>query len=513
MKTGILIVSFGTTFPDTRKKNIGKMTECVRAAYPEALVKEAVSSRIVRMIMCKKEGIAAYDVEEALGQMYADGVTHVTVLPTHIIDGIENSAMLGTVEEFRKQFADIKVADVLLKKAEDYENTARALWESVKDIAGEDPVIFMGHGTAHEADASYQRMEQALREYSGHEVYMATVEGSVTIEDVIVRMKHCVSGGRVVVTPFMLVAGDHANNDMAGEEDSFASRLREEGYEPECILKGIGEYAAIREIYLGHLRQAFYRGSGVGESSGKGILYGIGVGPGDPELLTLKAVRRIRESDVLMLPAVSKEECYAYQIAVRAVPEAALKESLCMAFPMIRDAGKLELAHRRIYEAITDHLDQGKNVGFLTLGDPAIYSTYMYMHHRAIAEGRDARIISGIPSFCAAAARLGISLGEKQEEIHVIPASYAIEDTLDYKGTRIYMKSGKKLQELVKALEEYSEKEKRLGEYQGLAQKEALKSGMEVYAITNCGMETEQVYYGLEEVKHASGYLTLVIVK
>lgn len=498
MRLGILVVSFGTTYPKTRAKNIGKIAECVRECYPDALVKEAVSSNIVRTIMRKQEHLPALTITEALEQMKQEGITKAVVLPTHIIDGIENHKMKQAVEECRMLFDEIKVADALLTTEEDYAAAASALWESLKDEAGDCPVILMGHGTAHEADESYRKIERAITGYSHKRVYLATVEGGITIEDVIARMKKEVpAGSRVIVTPFMLVAGDHANNDMAGEEESFASRLREEGYEPECILRGLGEYAAIREIYLGHLRKALTDGGKPeGDAQNGGVLYGIGVGPGDPELLTLQAVRTIKSCDVIVLPAVSRENCYAYRIAASVIPELAHKEAACMPFPMIRDAEKLELAHTRIYETIRDYMDQGKTVGFLTIGDPSVYSTYMYMHHRATEEGRQAVMISGIPSFCAAAARLGISLGEKQEEIHIIPGSYDIEETLAYHGTRVYMKSGKKLAELLLALKQ-----------------DGYSKDYEVYAVSNCGMENEKICDGVENIETDSGYLTTVIVK
>ena len=117
----------------------------------------------------------------------------------------------------------------------------------------------------------------------------------------------------VVVTPFMLVAGDHANNDMAGEEDSFYSKLKEAGYEPECMIRGIGGYPAVRDVYLAHLRAVMERFEDeIAQQAGS--LYGIGVGPGEPELITIKAIQTIRKCDVIVLPAVSKEECYAYRI-------------------------------------------------------------------------------------------------------------------------------------------------------------------------------------------------------
>ena len=163
---------------------------------------------------------------------------------------------------------------------------------------------------------------------------------------------------------------------------------------------------------------------------------------------------------------------------------------------MTRDEKKLAAAHAEIYANIEIELKKGKKVGLLTIGDPSVYSTYMYMHRRAQESGWQAQMISGVPSFCAAAARLGISLGEHAGEIHIIPAAYDISDSLALTGTRVYMKSGRKLEELVLRLQE-DERTKHC----------------EIYAVSNCGMQNEQVYHGIEELKSAEGYLTTVIVK
>lgn len=228
-----------------------------------------------------------------------------------------------------------------------------------------------------------------------------------------------------------------------------------------------------------------------------GVLYGIGVGPGDPELMTIKATRIMRECDVIVLPAATKEECYAYRIAKQICLNIDEKRLFCMPFPMIKEQSKLEKAHDEIFEKLEMELKNGRNVGFLTIGDPGVYSTYMYIHHRAEAAGYKAVMISGVPSFCVAAARLGISLGEKSEEIHIIPGTYDIQKTFDYNGTCVYMKTGKQLMELIAALWE-QKRERRL---------------LHVYGVSNCGMENEKVYQGLTELEQAQGYLTIVIVK
>ncbi len=229
----------------------------------------------------------------------------------------------------------------------------------------------------------------------------------------------------------------------------------------------------------------------------KAKLYGIGVGPGDPNLMTMKAYETICSCDVIAIPAVSIEECYAYQIVRKIYPDIEKKSIMCTPFPMIKDKQKLDASHEKIYKDIVAQLENEKTVGMLTIGDPSVYSTYMYIHKRVNAAGFGAYMISGVPSFCAAAARLGISLGEMKEEIHIIPASYDVEKTIGYSGTCVYMKSGKKLGQLIEVLNEAI----------------VLGQKMEVYGVTNCGMEDERVYTGLDELREAEGYLTIVLVK
>lgn len=228
----------------------------------------------------------------------------------------------------------------------------------------------------------------------------------------------------------------------------------------------------------------------------QGILYGIGVGPGDPELMTLKALRCIRESDVVVLPAATRETCHAYRIAEAVCPEIREKQCVCLPFPMTKDEALLREAHEEIYNRIAEFLEQGQQVAFLTIGDPAVYSTYSYMHRRVEEHGGRAVMVSGVPSFCAAAAALGISLADNRDEIHVIPGSYDTKETLELSGTRVYMKSGKRLTELREALKAQAE-----------------KRPVEVYCVENCGMETERKIYGLENLDSSLGYLTTVIVK
>jgi precorrin-2/cobalt-factor-2 C20-methyltransferase len=224
----------------------------------------------------------------------------------------------------------------------------------------------------------------------------------------------------------------------------------------------------------------------------KGIAYGVGVGPGDPELMTLKAVRLIKENGVIAVPGKIATESVAYKIAVRAVPELADKELVPVDMPMVKDRKRIDEEHRKGAEKLKTYLDQGKNVVFLTLGDPTIYCTFSYLQHYLEADGYRVELVSGITSFCAAAARLGLPLAEWDEPLHVVPAVHKTGDQLTQDGNYVLMKSASHMKE-IKAL---------------------LKaSGRKVSAVVNCGMENEALYHSADEIPDDAGYFSLIIAK
>jgi precorrin-2/cobalt-factor-2 C20-methyltransferase len=228
------------------------------------------------------------------------------------------------------------------------------------------------------------------------------------------------------------------------------------------------------------------------ENNMQGKIYGIGVGPGDLELMTLKAVRLIREVDVIAIPGKEKETCTAYQIALGAVPEIDEKEIIPVVFPMTKNESVLKESHEAAVKSLSALMDQGKTVAFLTLGDVTVYSTYGYVHKKLLALGYESVLINGVPSFCAAAAKLGISLGEKAESIHILPGSYPVKDGLKLSGTKILMKSGKKIADV---------------------KRELLLTECPAWMVENCGMEGERLIRSAADIPEDAGYYSLIIAK
>lgn len=242
-----------------------------------------------------------------------------------------------------------------------------------------------------------------------------------------------------------------------------------------------------------------------------GILYGIGTGPGDPELMTLKSIRIIKESDVIALPIsdctvinrpklVNAEECgkdflmkcVAFSIAYHNIPQILEKKIVLLPMPMNKDKEELKKIHNECSDVIEQLINQNNQIAFLTIGDPTIYSTYLYLHNRMKERHLPVGIINGIPSFCASAARMGMGLVENKEQLHILPSSYDIEKEIQLKGTKVLMKAGTKMAQ-VKGL---------------IREKDAC-----VHMIENCGMPGERIYTSVEQIPDCAGYYSLLILK
>ncbi len=253
MEKAILVVSFGTSYNETRKKTLDRIEEDVRNAFPEYGVFRAWTSGMIRSKLLKRDGVYIPDVKEALEKLAKDGVREVIVQPTHMINGYENDAMAAAVESMRDSFERVSVGAPLLSSGED---NSKVLQVTVEELhPGEDEaLVLMGHGTEHYADAVYAALDYRLKDMGHMDFYMGTVEGYPPLESV-VRMVKKSDVRKVLLAPFMIVAGDHAMNDLSGDaEGSWKSVFEREGYEVRCILKGLGEYEGIRRIFLDHIR-------------------------------------------------------------------------------------------------------------------------------------------------------------------------------------------------------------------------------------------------------------------
>lgn len=227
---------------------------------------------------------------------------------------------------------------------------------------------------------------------------------------------------------------------------------------------------------------------------GKGVLYGVGVGPGDPGLMTLKAVETIKRCPVVAAPRTRNGGMVALEIAKGAM-DLSEKIVVPLDFAMTRDADERAASHRAAAAALRRHLDQGTPVAMLNLGDVSIYASFRYIADILVPEGYPMQMVSGVPSFCAAAAALGESLTDMETPLHIIPDGNAeIDGSLLANGTSVWMKSGSRLPELVRELQA-----------DGLLDKAML--------VRNCGMADQYIQRGLDGARVEPGYFTVVIVK
>ncbi len=254
-KKAILLVSFGTSDPEARKV-FDRIDEQTRKAFSGVEIRWAFTSKMIRAKLAK-EGMMLDSPETAMARLMNDGFTHVAVLSLHTIPGEEFHELNQNAQLFGQMaggFEKILVARPLLSSAKDMETVAGTLMKNIPGRKPEDAVLFMGHGTGHHpADAIYLAMNQVFQEIDPR-TFVGTVEGKLTIETLLPKLKQ-LKAKKVYLVPMMSVAGDHAKNDMAGDEpESWKSVLTRNGYQCESILKGTADYPEIVEVWLDHLR-------------------------------------------------------------------------------------------------------------------------------------------------------------------------------------------------------------------------------------------------------------------
>ena len=232
-KKGILAVSFGTSYERARKESIDAVEEQWRSVFPDCELRRAFTSpRIIKRLAA--QGLSVPDVTQALARMKAEGFTHVWVQPTLLIPGEEYDRLCEAVHLFERDFALLKIGEPLLWREEDYDNTVRTMMGKYP-VREREACVLMGHGTLHDAGHIYQKIREKLEVQSAGRYSLATVEGAPGIEEVSDRLPR--DARKVTLVPFMLVAGDHAVNDMAGQEPgSFRSVLEAKGYEVDIYM-------------------------------------------------------------------------------------------------------------------------------------------------------------------------------------------------------------------------------------------------------------------------------------
>lgn len=256
-KPVILVVSFGTSYDDNRDLSIGAVEADIAAAFPEYEVRRAFTAQTIIDILSERNDLDIDNVTEAMDRMVADGVTKVVIQPTHVMNGAEYDDVMEEIAPYADKFEVMAVGDALLTSYEDYEAVIEALLANNENAGSADTaLVYMGHGTHHFANAAYSQLEAMMHAEGYENAFVGTVEGFPTLE--VVQSQVAAYGAKkIILAPLMIVAGDHANNDMAGdEEDSWKVILTEAGYEVECVLEGLGQNAAIRAIIVDHVKAA-----------------------------------------------------------------------------------------------------------------------------------------------------------------------------------------------------------------------------------------------------------------
>ena len=253
-KKAILAVSFGTSHNDTRKITIDAIEQDMQEAFPSYALYRAWTSKMIIKKVNARDGVHICTVKEAMEKMLQDGITDVLIQPTHVINGIENDLMKEDALAFQEQFHSISFGDPLLTSEQDNLAVIDAITSEFKALTKDEVLVLMGHGTTHYANAIYAALDYTFKDKGYSNIFLGTVEAYPTMESLL-KMVHAYQPKKVVLAPFMIVAGDHAKNDMASDEpDSWYSQFKAAGYDVEPVLKGLGEYTGIRKLFIEHLK-------------------------------------------------------------------------------------------------------------------------------------------------------------------------------------------------------------------------------------------------------------------
>lgn len=247
-KASVLMVHFGTTFDDTRKNTIDAVNDEAKKEFPDMEIREAYTSRII-MRRLKERGIVKDNPAEALDKLAKEGYTHIIVQPTNVINGVESKTLEQQLEMYKDKFKEIRTGSALLSTPEDYKAVAEIIDKEVGKVTDNEAVILVGHGTHDNGNAAYPAMDYTAKSM-GYKFYVGTIEGFPEFDDVVRGLKKD-NIKKVILMPFMFVAGDHANNDIAVD---WKEALEKEGFIVEVKLTSLGMMEDIRKMFIDHAK-------------------------------------------------------------------------------------------------------------------------------------------------------------------------------------------------------------------------------------------------------------------
>ena len=253
----LLVVSFGTSFNDNRVATIGAIENALEEALPDFSVRRGFTAQIIIDHVARRDGEIIDNFGEALDRAIENGVKTLVVQPTHLMNGLEYTDVENELAEYADAFEQIALGAPLLTTDEDFAEVEKVITEWTADYDdGETAIVFMGHGTEADSNAIYANMQELLTADGFENYFVGTVEATPSLDDVLAAVQ---AGDykKVVLEPLMIVAGDHANNDMAGDEDgAWKKTFEDAGYEVECLLRGLGENEAIQNLLVKHAQAA-----------------------------------------------------------------------------------------------------------------------------------------------------------------------------------------------------------------------------------------------------------------
>ena len=256
MKKALLAASFGTVHAETRRLNIEAVEKDLASAFPDRGFYRAFTSGFIRKKLRETEGLCVDSLPEALERMLSDGVTDALVQPTHLLRGSEFSAVEDTVRSYARRFESLRLGTPLLSDGGDIKAMASALGEIFSYVSPGEMLGLMGHGSAETETNPFIPLQSELVSLGFKNFAVGTVEHEPGIAPVL-ALADKLKPSRIYLAPLLLVSGGHALEDMAGDgENSWKTLLERRGYETECVLTGLGEYARIREMYVSHARRA-----------------------------------------------------------------------------------------------------------------------------------------------------------------------------------------------------------------------------------------------------------------